>query len=343
MRLKIPLRYIFLFATFFLLEEKIFPQQIIDISDSCKSSFRGISVVNDSVLWVSGTNNSIGLSVNGGKSWQWNSLSSNYKMDFRSIYAFDERSAVIANAGYPAKIFRTEDAGKNWTEVYSSSDSAMFFDGIGFWNENQGIIYGDPIDGKMFLMKTEDKGKTWSELPRDKRPALEIGESSFAASGTTIRKCPRGGVMIATGGKISRLWHSADFGESWTSYTTPILQGKSSTGIFSIAISDWKVLIVGGDYTSDTLKKNHVFTGKFPGSKFRAPKIPTNGYRSCVEFIAHKTAIATGPTGSEITYNNGKTWKHFSDSSYNCVRRARYGTTVYFCGAKGKIGKLQKK
>ncbi|MDE3185193.1 MAG: hypothetical protein KGM16_17415 [Bacteroidota bacterium] len=45
----------------------IFCQKVKICSDSIQSSFRGLSVVNNMVLWVSGSNGTVGRSVDGGK------------------------------------------------------------------------------------------------------------------------------------------------------------------------------------------------------------------------------------------------------------------------------------
>ena len=42
------------------------------LTSGTKTSLRGLSVVNDQVIWVSGSNGTIGKSTNGGKDWKWN-------------------------------------------------------------------------------------------------------------------------------------------------------------------------------------------------------------------------------------------------------------------------------
>ena len=80
--------------------------------------------------------------------------------------------------------------------------SAAFFDGIGFWNDKEGIIYGDPLKNRLLLLRTNDGGKSWEAFPEQDRPLLAAGEASFAASGTTIRCIgTQKVIIIATGGK----------------------------------------------------------------------------------------------------------------------------------------------
>ena len=41
------------------------------ISSGTKTSLRGLSVVNDNIIWVSGSNGTVGRSTNAGKNWKW--------------------------------------------------------------------------------------------------------------------------------------------------------------------------------------------------------------------------------------------------------------------------------
>jgi photosystem II stability/assembly factor-like uncharacterized protein len=356
--LKMFLRKLFL-VVFFAFSQCTFAQTITDISDtSIHSSFRGMSVVNDNVVWVSGSKGTIGITVNGGKTWSWHKVLNFESSDFRSIYAFDEKNAIIASAGTPAVILITENGGLSWNERFISSDSAMFFDGIDFWSKSHGIIFGDPVNGRMYLSETFDGGKTWKEIPFLQRPQLDSGEAAFAASGTTIRVIGKNEVWIATGGVVSRLWHSIDGGHSWTSKKTPMLQGQPSRGIFSIATFWYPVhgrfsegvfkhkengiAIVGGDYANDSLAIDNCFSSADKGDHWATIVDFPHGYKSCIELAKFNHGkvrwICTGTSGSEICERDG--W-HAIGQGYHTVRQARKGKAVYFCGGKGTIGKLE--
>jgi photosystem II stability/assembly factor-like uncharacterized protein len=189
--------------------------------------FRGLSVVNDHVAWVSGSKGCVGRTINTGKSARMIQVKNFENVEFRSLYAFDSLTAVIANAGSPASILRTTDGGLNWTAVYYNNDKEAFIDGMDFWNDREGIVYGDPIKGTMLLLKTQDGGRTWKVLSKQNSPALKEGEASFAASGTGIRCIEDKKVIIATGGKVSRLWISNDKAENWSTIEPPVIQGET--------------------------------------------------------------------------------------------------------------------
>ena len=88
---------------------------------------------------------------------------------------------------------------------------------------------------------------------------IKEGEGFFAASDTNI-SIINDKVWLASGGINSRVYFSDDKGVTWKIFNTPIIQGESTTGIFSIDFYDEKNGFgVGGDYTKpelDSFKQN---------------------------------------------------------------------------------------
>jgi hypothetical protein len=306
-------------------------------ADSVKKGFRGLSVVNSKVIWVSGQKGLVGRSLNGGERFHWRRIEGFGKLDFRTLHGFDKKTAVAATAGTPAAILRTTDGGKNWTQCYISRDSAMFFDGVGFWDNKRGLIFGDPINGRMFLMETVDGGKHWAEIPFEDRPQLVKGEAAFAASGTTIRTLPNGHVYIATGGVKSRLWHSRDYGHHWEVFETPIIQGKPSQGIFSIAFKDtMNGVIVGGDYTLPNDTTDNCFVTTDGGRTWKRPYTQPRGYRSSVEYLESGVLMCVGTNGSDVSGTDGMHWSSYLAISANVVRRFPSGHMFARAGGSDK-------
>ncbi|MSQ78466.1 MAG: oxidoreductase [Flavobacteriaceae bacterium] len=316
-------------------------QKIQLLKTGSDASFRGLSVVDDSVLWVSGTKGSVGRSLNGGRTWTFTQVPKFEKMDFRDIEAFNDSTAVIVAASTPAYILRTADGGETWKEVYKNADPKIFFDGMDFWDDRYGLAFSDPIDGRLVMVETRTGGATWQVLPSFICPPVHDSEVGFAASGTTIRCVKPNLVFISTGGKSSRVFMSSDFGRTWSFYNTPMLQGKPSQGIFSIAMANMNQgIIVGGDYTQEKDTVANAFATRDGGKNWKRCSRPPAGYRSCVEFIDKKRALCTGPTGTEISPDLGNSWKLISTEGFHASRKAKNGKTVFLCGGNGKVAKV---
>ena len=198
------------------------------ITSGTNTSIRGLSVVNDNVVWVSGSNGTIGRTTDGGKNWKWMTVNSFEKTDFRDIEAFDGASAVIMGVGSPAYILKTNDGGKTWKVVYENNTKEMFLDAMEFWNDQAGIVVGDPVNGKFFIARTFDGGETWQEIPFDKRPAADSGEACFAASGTNIRPLDRDEAVFVSGGIRSRMFTKNE------PINLPIVQGKETPALIRL-------------------------------------------------------------------------------------------------------------
>lgn len=305
------------------------------------TSMRGLSIVSDSVAWVSGSNGQVGKTLNGGRTWNWTQPKGYEKLDFRDIEAFDELKAIVVNAGSPAFILSTIDGGKSWAKVYKNTDSAIFLDGMAFWDKQQGLIFGDPINNKMQLLKTTDGGLTWQDISKNLKKNLAKGEAGFAASGTTVRTGSNGKVWIASGGTVSNIYYSSNYGHTWKVYPCPILQGEASTGPFSIAFADEKNgLAVGGNYLKDKENSNNVLITTNGGKKWKKPIKPVLGYRSAVEYLDSKICLATGSSGTDYSLDGGYTWINLSTQNFNALQKAKKGNLVLLTGNRGNIYQL---
>ncbi|MES2653267.1 MAG: YCF48-related protein [Bacteroidota bacterium] len=302
------------------------------------TSMRGISVISDQVAWVSGSNGHVGKTLDGGSTWTWTQPKGYEKLDFRDIEAFDDQNAIVVNAGSPAYILITTDGGKSWKETYKNTDSLIFLDGMGFWNRKEGIIFGDPINNKMQLLKTTDGGQTWKNISDQLKKEMAVGEAGFAASGTTIRTQLGGKVWVASGGKVSNIYYSGNYGKSWKVYPCPIIQGESSTGPFSIAFYDEKKgIAVGGNYLKDKENTNNVVLTTNGGKTWSKPNSQVLGYRSAVEYITDLLCFATGSSGTDVSTDGGKNWTNISTLNFNALQKAKNGKLILLTGNKGQI------
>jgi len=302
-----------------------------------KTSMRGLSVVSDKVVWVSGSNGTVGKSIDGGDNWTWMTVKGYEKTDFRDIEAFDAKTAIIMGIDEPAYILRTTDGGTTWNVVYENKTKGMFLDAMAFWNEMSGIAIGDPINNKIFIARTFDGGKTWRTIPDQYYPVAEKGEACFASSGTNIAPLNLKEAVFITGGTHSRMFIRD------SKFEMPIIQGKETTGANSVAVKNKKkkrtIIVVGGDFTTkDSTTKNCCITTD-GGNSFSVPVIAPHGYRSCVEYLNKDNWISCGLNGVDYSKDDGRTWALISKEGFHVCRKAKKGKAVFFAG-NGRIGKL---
>ncbi|HEX2630876.1 MAG TPA: YCF48-related protein, partial [Chitinophagaceae bacterium] len=227
--------------------------EVLILTSGTKTSLRGLSVVSDHVIWVSGSNGTVGRSNNGGKTWTWMTVKGFEKTEFRDIEAFDGNTAIIMGIADPAYILKTTDGGNTWKVVYENKTKGMFLDAMDFVSYSRGIVVGDPIDNKVFIAETSNNGETWHEWPIHKRPVADSGEAFFAASGTNIRLFLNEQFFLVSGGTRSRLFTKGG------DVDLPLIQGKETTGANSISVFDKgnmkgtdRMIVVGGDFAKDS-------------------------------------------------------------------------------------------
>ena len=316
------------------------------LNTGTKTSLRGLSVVNNNVIWVSGSNGMVGKSSNAGKNWKWMTVKGFEKNEFRDIEAYDANTAIIMAIPdreniHPANILKTTDGGETWKVVYENHAKGMFLDAMEFRDPKNGIVIGDPVDGRFFIAKTIDAGNSWQELSAEERFVADSGEAFFASSGTNIRMLYNKSVVIASGGKNSRLFYDKRV------IDVPMTKGKETAGTNSVAVYDNytkssanKIIVVGGDFTADSLTDKNCFYSNNGGKTWERPKTPPHGYRSCVEFLNKETIVTCGLNGVDYSFDGGRNFYLISKEGFHVCRFAKIGNTVYLAGNNGKIGKL---
>lgn len=316
-------------------------QTIELLASGTKTSIRGLSVVDDQTVWVSGSSGTVARSTDGGKTWKWMTVPGYEKRDFRDIEAFDARTAVIIGIAEPAVILKTTDGGDHWTLVYENKTTGMFLDAMDFWDATHGIVVGDPINGRFFMARTSDGGTSWQEIPAGQCPTAASGEACFAASGTNIRLSSPTDFYLVSGGMRSQLFHNQ------TALPLPLVQGTETTGAYSIAIRETKrkketpyLMVVGGNYTADSVATRTCFFSADGGTSWTAPAVWPRGFRSCVEFLTPTRLLTCGTSGVDLSTDSGKTWTFLVPDSFHVCRKAKKGTTVFLAGGNGRIARL---
>jgi photosystem II stability/assembly factor-like uncharacterized protein len=312
-----------------------------EINLGLSNSFRGLSVVDEAVVWVSGTKGTV-VHTDGDGNWIVNQVPDGDELDFRDVVAFDEKTALVMNAGFPGIIYKTDDAGYNWYETYNNLDSAVFLDGMKFWDDKNGIAFGDPMNGKMLIITSNDGGESWTETPAENIPkSLEI-EGGFAASGSSIVVQGSNKVWVGMGGTKARVYYSGDKGQNWEVVETPIYSGAGMRGIYSLAFKNEKEgIAVGGEYQNENPPNSRAYT--IDGGRSWKLGEGVDQYRSGSVYLFDNIYLATGLTGTDVSYDGGKTWQPISDQKLHGMVFTSNGKIGYGMGREGKIVKIQVK
>lgn len=324
------------------------PWESIDVGT--EAHFRGLHVVDDNIIWASGSKGTVIVSSDGGESWRVRTVEGAEDLDFRDVHAFDDGAAVIISSGDVAKIFRTTNGGRTWKSCGKKANA--FFDAISFWDDRYGIVMSDPIEGRIWLARTKDGGKSWKALSEPTRPNTEPGEAGFAASGTNMCVVGANTCYIGLGGtpenqfrNNSRILVSRDRGKSWEFGGPVPIQRSPSSGIFSLCFTDEvNGVAIGGDYLkADDSSSNYAVTedgGKTWSTP--SPRVPPSGYRSCVASWKNGREVklvAVGTNGTDMSTDLGGKWVRISNKGFNSVDFSDTGRTGWGVGQNGSVAR----
>lgn len=305
---------------------------------------RGVSAVNERVAWSSGAGSTVLRTTDGGATWQKLNVTSD-TLDFRDVDAIDAQTAYILSIGNgpDSRIYKTTDAGATWTMQFQGDDKKVFLDAMSFWDADHGIVFGDSVDGQLYILLTDNGGRTWTRVPPSALPPALQNEGAFAASGTNIALFGKTHAWIGTGaGAKARVLRTADRGRTWQVADTPLAAGQSA-GIFSITFRDEKHgIVVGGDYRKEQEAVDNLAITSDGGVTWKLVK-GLSGYRSVVAYVpgTNKPAlIALGPSGGDYSLDDGQTWSRLEGPGFDTFSFVPRKPTGWAAGANGALGKL---
>lgn len=299
---------------------------------------RGLSVVNERMVWTSGSLGTVLRTTNKGATWRSVGPPGTENLQFRDIEAFDADTALILSIGNgtDSRIYRTTNAGRTWSLVFINEDPQAFYDCMAFFDKHRGLALSDPVNGRFRILATNDGGRSWHVVAAEMPPALPA-EFAFAASGQCITTAGGRDAWFGTGGDaIARVFHSEDRGQSWTVANTPIRSGPSA-GIFALAFRDPRHgLASGGDFFLPAASPDALALSNDGGSSWRLVADAPNQYRSGAHWVTGTDAIIVGPSGSDASFNQGRSWHRFDNGSFDTVDCAG----GYACWASGEQGRV---
>jgi len=301
---------------------------------------RGVSAVNDRVVWASGASGTVLRTTDGGATWKTAPVPDAAQLDFRDIDAFSETIAYVMSIGNgeASRIYKTVDGGRHWALQLANKDPKIFLDAMAFWSPEAGVAFSDSVDGRFVIFMTTNGGDTWTPVAADRLPPALPNEGAYAASGSNVAIA---GSHVWIGTTASRVLHSVDRGRTWSVTQTPVVTGASA-GIFSIAFRDaLHGLVVGGDFQKEREAVDNAAVTADGGKTWTLVKGLT-GYRSAVAYVpeSKRSWIAVGPLGSDLSTDDGKSWTPVAGPGFHAFSVSRSGRVGWGVGERGAIARL---
>jgi photosystem II stability/assembly factor-like uncharacterized protein len=302
---------------------------------------RGVSAISAEIAWASGSLGTVLRTLNGGQTWQSVGPPGTSALQFRDIEAFGPKAAAILSIGPgpDSRIYVTEDGGASWTLGFQNQDPNAFYDCISFFDRRHGLALSDPVDGKFQIASTSDGGRSW-QVGTASMPDAIAGEFAFAASGQCLVTQGDRHAWFATGGGAqARVFRSEDGGRTWAVSATPVRSGPSA-GIFALAFRDKRHgLAIGGDFAVPAAAPDALALTDDGGRTWRLVADAPNEYRSGAHWINERDAVAVGPTGSNASFDRGRSWDRFDSGSFDTVDCA-HGGDCWAAGEQGRVAYL---
>ncbi|HET9099371.1 MAG TPA: hypothetical protein VFN62_03190 [Acidobacteriaceae bacterium] len=326
------------------------------------AALRGIHAVNAETAWASGTGGTVLRTLDSGQHWQSCAVPRGAeKLDFRSIWGWDADHAMVMSSGpgAEARLYSTHDGCRTWRLVFTNPDADGFWDSLQFDGVRFGVILGDPVQGSFTMFVTYNGGGQWTRLVHPCLRTMDPKQGAFAASNQSVVIVPLQDASNSAPGTSTnhQIWFGTSGGWLYGFELAPLElisapggdfaangcthvralpnELKDSGGIFAVAFHDTtNGVAVGGDYSQpQDSSGTAAFTTN--GVHWQVAAHPPSGYRSTVAWNPSDASwIAAGPTGSDISRDNGKSWQPLDRGNWNAI------SLPFIVGPDGRIARL---
>lgn len=313
-------------------------------------TLRALAVVDERHGWVGSDEGGLWRTSDGGHSWQDVAPAGSGGLVFRHIEALSARRAIVLAVGgvdttgdegaaRAAHIYRTGDGGRTWHLAFLNDDPAAFYSCFDmFEDQRHGLAVSDPVDGRFRFLATRDGGRSWHVRRQVEMPVALTNESAVD-TGECLQTTGDHNVWLGTGfAQQARILHSRDRGRTWTVTSSRLTPNDAADGgVFALVFKDDHTgLGVGGAFDDPTnvlsaftrSGREWVSGGALGGLRYSVAWLPgTDG-----------SAVAVGPTGTDVSRDGGQSWRAFSDTGFEEVMCATDGT----CWASDEHGGVER-
>lgn len=331
--------------------------------------FRGLSVVNDNLVWMGGSKGTVLRSVNGGNSWDTLNPAGYSGKDFRDIHAWNAKHAIVLSAGDSGVVLETTDGGMTWNLIYHDYTPGVFFDafdvrgnniilvGDGIAGNNPYLLYIDkhrhitPFQTKYFQGNSESQ---WAKNTQNRQDSFAF----FAASGSNVQWISSHRFLMIPVAKDSTFFVLGSISKrnplsenqlkathlyylSYRDIAYLPFQRQVASGAYSFAANKrGHSVAVGGSYLTPASGDSVSFLSANFGKTWQASKTMPHGYRSSVIYVPKaKMWICTGTNGTDVSTDDGINWSKTAFSGYNVCAASRH--YIWFAGNKGSWQRVE--
>jgi PKD repeat protein len=279
-----------------------------------------VFIVNSQVVWVAAYDGSgsgaavqdFSKTVNGGTTWTPGTVNNASGQSFSQICAVDANTAWACmykvSGSNPQGVYYTTDGGTTWvnqpTAVFTSSTS--FPDWIYFWDANNGIVVGDPVNNYFQIYTTSNGGTNWVALPTSQMPVVLSGETGYTANYCVL------GDFVWFGTSHGRIFASTDRGQHWIA-AAPFTTSENAFAAYQDSLNGLGLKYLASTDTLNILKMSTDGGNSYSGFTFYG--VPFDGE---IHYIpgTPSTYITTGvdyknqPSrlGLAYSFNEGVNW-----------------------------------
>lgn len=195
--------------------------QLPSVFQTENTAIKFIDIVNPNTIWVTAaseeSNDNSPLSYaktsNTGNTWESKSFSEDpVYWGIAHFDAINENHAwtlMFNKYGLGAKCYRTLNGGQDW-EHHCPYGTQSFPNIIHFFDDQNGVTMGDPINNYFEIYTTNDQGQQWNAVTNANMPPKQNNEYGLTGSMSAYKD------TIWFGTTESRILKSNDRGLSWT-------------------------------------------------------------------------------------------------------------------------------
>lgn len=288
--------------------------------------------VNGTINAMSYLDNAIGFSGNDGlfgmidlQHFTINISQQKYKDSFLNydIAYFTETDFFMLSSYNPSVLYKT---GQNKLEIiFESENDSISYNGIAFFDKNNGILIGNTIDNYFSVIKTNDGGNSWTKITEN-LPQKKPNEFISTLSNSSV--ISRNGIIyFVTASEDSNLYILNQNGLKWEKYPLPIVKGSHLKGVKTLDFfSEQQGVVAGGDAYKEKESENNLAL-TFNGGKSWEVIPNTMGHINCIQYIPETDGnelILSSRSGIWFSSDKGYTWKNISTEvcrSVVCINR----------------------